>query len=122
MQKYSIDEFYNDYSSNRNIHFIRSAIYRVFKYYKLIHSQEFELIYDDRLEEIKYDNIWIKAKGFIDDDPSFGANWFRYNIPMYLRNEMNIPVTWIFKENWKELIEDLIKKEKSEYIMRKLYE
>lgn len=118
MLKYSIEEFYEDYKTGRKLTtYFRSVIYKVFQYYKLIHSREFELPYDDRLDNINFDSLWIKVREFVENDiyDADGYKLYRYSYPIHLRNEMNIPLIYIFKENWKELIENLVKQKNGGY-------
>ena len=112
-----------EFNANINIGFIqingriRNAIRKMFNWYCHIQNIEYNLPYDDgHIESMRIDSNWIKVQGLI----ITGVH--RYNLPQPQRNEMNIPSSWIFRENWKELIEQQILRDKNEYLIKKLSE
>jgi len=96
---------------------IACAIRQLFNWYCHIQNKEYNLPYNDGyINYIHADKNWIKFDGLI------SGNEYRWNIPIPYRNEMNIPTKWLFQENWKELIEQQIKRDKNEYLIKKLSE
>jgi hypothetical protein len=94
----------------------RNSIAKIFSYYKLLCHHYYDTNYDEIIDRVHFDDNWIKIQGYIPENCN-GSITYRYSLPKHLRNELNMPRAYIERENWKELIEILVKREYNENLL-----